>query len=144
VQGNQFVVEIRNNAVSQRVNRMGKQIILSHGPLDWKECLTVYRERDYIEKTFRTLKQDLQVLPLNVKKESTMKGFLFVTFISLILRMKLLKQMKDASLLEDYTLDGLLLELSKIKKIRLVTGETITTEISKKQRNILDALGLCA
>ena len=144
VQGNQFVVEIRNNAVSQRVNRMGKQIILSHGPLDWKECLTVYRERDYIEKTFRTLKQDLQVIPLNVKKESTMKGFLFVTFISLILRMKLLKQMKDAGLLEDYTLDGLLLELSKIKKIRLVTGDTITTEISKKQRTILDALGLCA
>jgi len=144
VQGNQFVVEIRNNAVSQRVNRMGKQIILSHGPLDWKECLTVYRERDYIEKTFRTLKQDLQVLPLNVKKESTMKGFLFVTFISLILRMKLLKQMKDAGLLEDYTLDGILLELSKIKKIRLVTGETVTTEISKKQRTILDALGLCA
>ena len=123
---------------------MGKQIILSHGPLDWKECLTVYRERDYIEKTFRTLKQDLQVLPLNVKKESTMKGFLFVTFISLILRMKLLKQMKDAGLLEDYTLDGILLELSKIKKIRLVTGETVTTEISKKQRTILDALGLCA
>ena len=123
---------------------MGKQIILSHGPLDWKECLTVYRERDYIEKTFRTLKQDLQVIPLNVKKESTMKGFLFVTFISLILRMKLLKQMKDAGLLEDYTLDGLLLELSKIKKIRLVTGDTITTEISKKQRTILDALGLCA
>ena len=123
---------------------MGNQIILSHGPLDWKECLTVYRERDYIEKTFRTLKQDLQVLPLNVKKESTMKGFLFVTFISLILRMKLLKQMKDAGLLEDYTLDGLLLELSKIKKIRLVTGETITTEISKKQRTFLDALGLCA
>jgi len=144
VQGNQFVVEIRNNAVSQRVNRMGKQIILSHGPLDWKECLTVYRERDYIEKTFRILKQDLQVIPLNVKKESTMKGFLFVTFISLILRMKLLKQMMDAGLLEDYTLDGLLLELSKIKKIRLVTGETVTTEISKKQRTILDALGLCA
>jgi transposase len=90
------------------------------------------------------LKQDLQVLPLNVKKESTMKGFLFVTFISLILRMKLLKQMKDAGLLEDYTLDGILLELSKIKKIRLVTGETVTTEISKKQRTILDALGLCA
>ena len=123
---------------------MGKQIILSHGPLDWKECLTVYRERDYIEKTFRTLKQDIQVLPLNVKKESTMKGFLFVTFLSLILRMKLLKQMKDTDLLEDYTVDGLLLELSKIKKIKLANGEIITSELSKKQRVIYQALGLCA
>jgi len=60
------------------------------------------------------------------------------------LRMRLLKLMKDASLLDEYTLEGLLMELSKIKKVQLATGETITTEISKKQRTILDALGLCA
>ena len=58
--------------------------------------------------------------------------------------MKLLKQMKDTDLLEEYTLDGLLLELAKIKKIRLANGEVITTEVSKKQRMILQALGLCA
>ncbi len=144
MQGNQFLIEIRTNAVSQRINRMGKQIILSHGDLDWKDCLMVYRERDCIEKMFRMLKQDLQVLPMNVRKESTMRGFIFVTFISLILRMKLLKQMKDTDLLEEYTLDGLLLELVKIKKIRLANGEVITTEVSKKQRTILEALGLCA
>jgi transposase len=144
VQGDRFMIEIRTNAVSQRVNRMGKQIILSHGDLDWKECLMVYRERECIEKMFRMLKQDLQLLPLNVRKESTMRGFIFVTFISLILRMKLLKQMKDTKLLEEYTLDGLLLELAKIKKIRLANGEVITSEISKKQRTILEALGLCA
>lgn len=92
----------------------------------------------------RSLKQDLQVMPLNVKKESTLRGFLFVTFLSLMMRMRLLKQMKDTGLLEKYTLDGLLMELSKIKKIRLVNGNIITTEISKKQRTILDALGLCA
>jgi transposase len=90
------------------------------------------------------LKHDLQVLPMNVKKEATMRGFIFVTFISLILRMKLLKQMKDTDLLEEYTLDGLLLELAKIKKIRLANGEVITIEVSKKQRTILQALGLCA
>ena len=144
VEGDRFIVEIRNNAVAQRINRMGKQIILSRSPLDWRECLTVYRERDCIEKAFRTLKQDIQVMPLNVKKESTLRGFLFVTFLSLILRMRLLKLMKDASLLDEYTLEGLLMELSKIKKVQLATGETITTEISKKQRTILDALGLCA
>ncbi|MBP2145672.1 transposase [Methanofollis sp. W23] len=65
---------------------MGKQIILTHSSLDWQECLTVYRERDAVEKAFRTLKQDIQVMPLNAKNESSMKGFLFVTFIGLILR----------------------------------------------------------
>lgn len=34
-------------------------------------------------------------------------------------------------------MEGLLLELAKIKKIWLVNGEVITTEISKRQRTIL-------
>ncbi|WP_449405513.1 IS1634 family transposase [Methanofollis tationis] len=141
---NRFQVEIRKNAVSQRVNRMGKQIILAHSSLDWQECLTVYRERDAVEKAFRTLKQDIQVMPLNAKNESSMKGFLFVTFISLILRMRLLKWMKETGLMEDYTLEGMLLELAKIKKIKLANGEIMVTEISRRQRAILERLGLCA
>ena len=42
----------RERAGPQRINRMGKQIILVRGSLDWEESLTVYRERDAIEKVF--------------------------------------------------------------------------------------------
>jgi transposase len=143
-QDDRLQVEIRNNAVAQRVNRMGKQIILVQGSLDWEECLTIYRERDAVEKVFRSMKTDLQVMPLHVRTEATLKGYLFITFISLILRMRLLKRMKDTGLLNHYTLEGMLLELAKIKKIRLANEEIITTEISKRQRTILEALGLCA
>ena len=64
------------------------------------------------------------------ENRSHAEGILFITFLSLILRMHLLK--------------GLLLELAKIKKIRLANGEVITTEISKRQRTILETLGVCA
>lgn len=73
-----------------------------------------------------------------------MKGFLFVTFVSLILRMRLLKLMRETGLMEDYTLEGMLLELAKIKKIRLANGEIMVTELSRRQRTILEKLGLCA
>jgi len=144
VDDDRFQIEIRKNAVSQRVNRMGKQIILTQSALDWQECLMVYRERDIVEKAFRMMKQDLQVMPLNAQKETTMKGFLFVTFIGLILRMQVVKKMKDAGLLEHYTVEGLFLELAKIKKIKLANGETSVTELTKKQRTILEKMGLCA
>jgi len=144
LQDGRLEVEIRNNAVAQRVNRMGKQIILVRGSMDWEECLTVYRERDAVEKAFRSMKTDLQVMPLKVRTEAMLKGYLFITFLSLILRMRLLKRMKDTGLLEHYTLEGLLLELAKIKKIRLANGEVITTEISKRQRTILENLRVCA
>jgi transposase len=123
---------------------MGKQIILAHSSLDWQECLTVYRGRDAVEKAFKTLKQDIQVILLNAKKEASMKGFLFVTFIRLILRMRLLKWMKETSPLGNYTVEGLLLELAKIKKITLTDGKTLVTEITRKQRTILEKMGLCA
>lgn len=125
-------------------NRMGQQIILVRGSLDWEECLTVYRERDVIEKAFRSMKTDLQVMPLKMRNEATLKEYLFITFLSLILRMRLLKRMKDTDLLKHYTLEGLLLELAKIKKVRLANGEVITTENLKRQRTILDTLGVCA
>ena len=83
---------------------------------------------------------DLQVMPLNVRAEAMLKGYLFITFISLILQMRLLKRMKEVGLLKHYTLEGMLLELAKI---RLANGKVITTEISKRQRTTLETLGLC-
>lgn len=144
VNGDRFDVSIKTNAVTQRLNRMGNQIIFSTGNLDWMECLSCYRERDAVEKAFKTMKQDLLTLPLNARKESTVRGFLFINFISLIIRLRLLRLMKVSGLIKDFTIDNLLLELSKIKKIQLVNGDIIVSEITKKQKTILDALHLCA
>ena len=108
------------------------------------ECLTVYRERDVVEKGFKTMKNDIQSLPLNTKKDSTTKGFLFVCFIGLIIRMRLLNIMKEKGILKDYTVESLLLELEKIKKIELENGESIVTELTRKQREIMEKLNLCA
>ena len=144
VDNDRFVVSIKTNAVTQRLNRMGNQIIFSTGNLDWQECLSCYRERDAVEKAFRTMKHDLLTLPLNARNVSTVRGFLFINFISLIIRLRLLRLMKDSDLIKDFTVDGLLLELSKIKKIQLANGEVIISEVTRKQRTILDALNLCA
>ena len=144
VDGDRFVVSIKTNAVTQRMNRMGNQIIFSTGNLDWRECLSCYRERDAVEKAFRTIKNDLLTLPLNARNESSVRGFIFINFISLIIRLRLLRLMKESDLIKEFTVNGLLLELSKIKKIQLANGEIIVSEITKKQRTILDALHLCA
>lgn len=139
-----FQVETRKNAVMQRVNRMGKFILFYHGDTDWKECLTAYRQKDFIEKGFKRFKKDLKSLPLNTQKESTTKGFLFICFVGLIIQMRLVNQMKESDLLENYTVEKLFLELEKMKKIRLANDELIVSEITKKQKDILEKLNLCA
>jgi len=44
--------------------------------------------------------------------------------------------------MEDYTVEGMLLELAKkIKKIKFANGETMVTELSRRQRTIPERFG---
>ena len=139
-----FHVSLRKNAVSHAVNKMGKFILLYRGEFSWMECLSLYRSKDVVEKGFDVLKNDIELMPVNLRTNSSLRGYLFIAFIALILRMKLMRMMIDAELNKRYSVEGLLTELEKIKIMVLPNGEKITTEISKKQREILDALHMCA
>jgi len=139
-----FHVSLRKNAVSHAVNKMGKFILLFRGEFSWMECLSLYRSKDVVEKGFDVLKYDIELMPTNLRTNSSLRGYLFIAFIALILRMKLMKMMIDAELNKRYSVEGLLTELEKIKIMVLPNGEKITTEISKRQREIIDALHMCA
>jgi hypothetical protein len=45
--------------------------------------------------------------------------------------------MQEKELVSKYNLEGMLLELEKIKKIELTDGEVLTSELTWKQREIL-------
>ncbi len=83
-------------------------------------------------------------MPANLRTNSSLRGYLFISFLALILRMKLMRMMIDAELNKRYSVEGLFTELEKIKIMVLPDGERITTEITKKQRQILDAIHMCA
>jgi transposase len=90
------------------------------------------------------MKNDVQSLPLNTNKDSTTRGFIFVCFIGLIIRTRLLNMMRETKIIEDYTVQSLLLELEKIRKIELQNGKVIVTELTRKQKQIVEKLNLCA
>jgi transposase len=139
-----FDVAIRQNAVAQRMNKMGKYIIFYSGDFDEMKCLSLYRERDEIEKSFKALKSEIDILPLNTHREKTTRGFIFIAFLSLIIRTRLMNMMREAEILDKYSVEHLLLQMEKFRKIALADGEIIVTEMTKKQRDILQALDLCA
>ena len=139
-----FQVSLRKNAVSQAINKMGKFILLYRGEFSWVECLSLYRSKDVVERGFDVLKNDIDLMPANLRTNSSLRGYLFIAFLALILRMKLMRMMIDAELNKRYSVEGLLTELEKIKIMVLPDGEKVATEITKKQREILDALHMCA
>jgi transposase len=142
IKGDRFEVDVKDKAVAQRVNRMGFTVVIYRGAMGWEEALAWSRERDEIERMFRQLKSDIEVKPLRAHKTEVAKGWIFVTFISLILRSRLTRMLKESGLSEDYSIPSLVLELGKLKRVELTDGSFMTTEVTKRQRGIFEKLGI--
>jgi len=105
-----FEVSIKQKAVTQRMNRLGRFILFYNGDLDWLSCLTLYRQRDAVEKCFLRMKNDLDTLPLNARRDDSVRGYLFMVFIALIIHMRLQTLLKETGLSKQYSVEKLLLE----------------------------------
>jgi transposase len=137
-----FAITVKEDAVSQRVNSMGLFILIYKGDFRWDECISLYRSRELVELAFDIIKNDLEIMPINVKKRESLLGLLFISFLSLLIRMHILRQLQTTGLLKKCSFSRLILELEKIRWFVLPDGKFLITEIGKKQRGILDTLSL--
>jgi hypothetical protein len=52
--------------------------------------------------------------------------------------------MRETKIVEDHTVESLLLGLEKIKKVELQNREVIVTELTRKQKEIMEIFNICA
>jgi len=140
IDNDRITTRARNNAISAAENRMGKFLLVYSGDYTPLECLSIYRDRDSIEKAFRTLKTDLDIFPMRKRKESTIRGTIFVFFLSLIIRNALMRGMISTGLMKRYSLERMILELEKLHVMEDQNGNLTELERTKKQKDILEAL----
>lgn len=131
-------------AVNQYINRYtGFQALLSNNIKDPVEALRIYRDKDVVEKCFDDCKNQLDMKRLRMHNSPSMDGRLFVQFIALILVSALRKNMRKADLMKRYTVRELLQETETLMKIKYTgTHKPILTEMTKPQREILNALNI--
>lgn len=105
--------------------------------------LSLYREKDVVEKCFDDLKNELDVKRLRVHRSKRMKSRLFIQFIALILLSRIRKTMKDSLPDSRHAVKSLLWELESLMTIHY-TGKykSKLSEMTKAQRLNLDALGV--
>ena len=137
-----FHLKVRDNAVSQRINRCGITIITYTGDHDASYVLSEYRKRDSVEKLFLSSKSFSGGEPLRVHGMETLNGHLFVNLISLAIRTMIIREMRSSGLIKKYSVEKMLLELHKIRKVILQSGKEITTKITKKQKEILSGFSI--
>jgi transposase len=129
----------RQNAIAQAENRFGKMILLSSKAAAWDDVLSLYRQRDEAEKQFDQLKNELELLPLRIRKTVSLRGLLFIFFVALLIRVHLMNRAREAGLLARQSVDDILFEMSKLRAVS-TGGRWMLTEVTKRVRTPLERL----
>jgi transposase len=103
--------------------------------------LSLYREKDVVEKGFLSLKNSLDLGRLRVHKEDSMQNKVFISFIAPILLSHIHKVMLDKGLYKQMTMKKLLMTLTKLR-IQEINGARILFPLTKVQKEIYKAFGI--
>lgn len=114
----------------------GVFMLISSKDIPVDQVLCQYYVRQDIEQVFDITKNHASLMPLCVRKESTLRGHLLVTFIATILLQSLQNKLKDTK----FSLDDL--SVMRNQKVWLSESVAIPQEIDKKQREIYKLLNI--
>ena len=108
-----------------------------------KEALDEYSTRDYIEKDFDELKNELDMRRIRVHTDGRMKARLLIQFIAEIHIREIRVRLRDSDVCCKMTRKQIASHIKGIYKIKF-SGKyrDVCPELSKSQRSILEALGL--
>jgi len=134
--GKQYVFGQHEKGIAEVLAYKGCIIIVSNSSMKAKEAISLYRDKDIVEKAFDNLKNELDSKRLRVHSTVSMQGRLFISFISLIIYSVINKVMKENNLYQSYTFDEVIRELNKISVVSLAK-KIIFTEVTKKQKELL-------
>ena len=109
------------------------------------DVLHTYRRRDTIEKCFDNLKNELDIKRIRCHRSKTMNGKVFTSFISLIIRSAIERDLSDYLRKKKYSMTQALMELDKIKVIYAPSkpnGYRLLNPLTKTQKEILGNLNI--
>ena len=112
----------------------GVMVLVSSFEIPRSEVVPTYYLRQRAEVLFGFAKDDLNLLPLRVHGEETLRGFLFLQFLTLVLFSELRKAIG-----EERTVEEVLLTMRNLK-CKVYDDEIIISELTKEQKAICEKL----
>lgn len=116
--------------------KSGIMILVSSKKIESTQVIASYYVRQNIEQIFGFFKDDLDSLPIRRHNDNTIKGYLFLQFITLILFL----QFRD-KLGEKFTVEQAIL-LTKNLKCKIFEKNILVLESNKKQTEIYQLAGI--
>jgi|GEM_PF-1273909 len=107
------------------------------------DALTEYSTRDYIEKDFDEMKNDLDMKRIRVQTDTRMKSRLFIQFIAEIYMREIRVCIRSSKTCEKLTRKQIFSHIKTIYKVKFKGKyKDVYPELSRQQRDILDALNV--
>jgi len=116
--------------------KRGIMILVSSFNLKTEDVVPAYYVRQTAEKLFGFSKDDLSLLPLRVHNEESLRGFLFMQFVTLIAFVHIKNKLG-----KEHNVEEILLKLRNLK-CKVYDDEIIICEPNKQQKEVLNKLDI--
>lgn len=126
---------------AEESRKFGKIAILSNLDERGESIYLEYKERESIEAAFDAMKNELENDKTYLGDDDAVRGYFFISFISLYLYYKILKMLKEKDLVGKISVGEVLLELSKVYEITIGEKKKLS-EIPKRVEKLADLLEL--
>ena len=140
-------IVVKSNVMTAAKKLFGVMLLLNengsadNNPSDHEEVLADYRSRDIAEKIFDAYKNTQGNGRLKTGNTHSVEGRVFLAFLSSILRGLLENKVKNSVEPLKIGIPEILMQLKKIRRIKMVQGNPIVLESPKKSRELLESLG---
>jgi transposase len=131
----------RDDVIEAERSRFGYFALLSNdASLTAESALSVYRDKDMIEKAFGDIKDRLDFRTPKVENAETLRGKMLCVFIALTLALEVRRRMEAADLNAKYTLHELFDELDSIERYESEGRCPKALSVAEQQRKIYEAM----
>jgi transposase len=133
----------RDEAIEAERTCFGYFALLSNdASLTADSALSVYRDKDMIEKAFGDIKNRLDFRTPKVESAETLRGKMLCVFVALTLALEVRRRMAEADLDAKYTLHELFDELDSIERYESEGRRPKVLAVTEKQKNIYAAMSV--
>lgn len=137
----QVIITRNRNAINDYAMKFGKIILLpSRAGTDRNALLEDYYRRDGVEKFFDTLKNEMDSNRGRVHSQENFDGRLFVHMVGLIIYGEMSFRLKTNGGKMRMSFQEMVSHLKRLKQIYSQDSTSVSSEMTKKQRKIFDAL----
>ena len=92
---------VTNEEISEKLPFVGKLVLVSNSELSTEELLPMYYTRRVTESTFGFSKSQFDLLPLRVHCVNALRGYIFLSYIALLLSLEITNKLKGLCTLSE-------------------------------------------